>query len=116
GLRQWRARVACLRAWMPELGLPDLGDEALLAGLDDWLRPAFEGRTRLDALQADDLASALRARLDWSAQQALDRLAPARITAPSGQARAIGYAIGDDGAPRPPVLAVKLQELFGLAD
>src|SRR5690606_21616825 len=54
-LRQWRARVRCLRAWMPDLGLPDLGDAALLATLDDWLRPAFAGKTRLDALSADDL-------------------------------------------------------------
>src|SRR5690606_6187143 len=59
-LRQWRARVAGLRAWMPELGLPDLGDDALMAGLDAWLRPAFEGRTRLDAITADDLSAALR--------------------------------------------------------
>ncbi len=115
-LRQWRARIGGLRAWMPELGLPDLGDEALTARLDDWLRPAFAGKTRLDALTADELSGALRARLDWALQQRVDALAPARITVPSGQSRAIDYAIGDDGRPRPPVLAVKLQELFGLAD
>ncbi|NLA67421.1 MAG: ATP-dependent helicase HrpB [Gammaproteobacteria bacterium] len=115
-LRQWRARVAGLRAWMPELALPDLGDEALLATLDDWLRPAFEGKARLDALDADGLSAALRGRLDWPLQQKLDALAPVRITVPSGQARAIDYAIADDGQPRPPVLAVKLQELFGLAE
>jgi len=125
GLRQWRARVACLRAWMPELGLPDLGDAALLATLDDWLRPAFEGKARLDALGADELSNALRARLDWPLQQKLDAFAPVRIAVPSGQARAIDYAFdpaadgedaAGDGQPRPPVLAVKLQELFGLAD
>ncbi|NLN59061.1 MAG: ATP-dependent helicase HrpB, partial [Gammaproteobacteria bacterium] len=115
-LGQWRARVAGLRAWMPELGLPDLGDDALMATLDHWLRPAFKGKSRLDALGADDLSNALRASLDWALQQKLDALAPVRITVPSGQARVIDYAIGDDGAPRPPVLAVKLQELFGLAD
>src|SRR3546814_8775239 len=52
GLRQWRARVRCLREWMPGLGLPDLGNEALLATLDDWLRPAFAGdpkSTRLNS-------------------------------------------------------------------
>ncbi|MBD7987390.1 ATP-dependent helicase HrpB [Luteimonas sp. Sa2BVA3] len=116
GLRQWRARVASLRAWRPDLGLPDVGDAALLDGLDDWLRPAFAGKTRLDALGAEELSNALRSRLDWPLQQALDALAPVRITVPSGQARVIDYGIGDDGAPRPPVLAVKLQELFGLAD
>jgi ATP-dependent helicase HrpB len=116
GLRQWRARIAGLRAWMPALELPDLGDEALLAGLDDWLRPAFAGKSRLDTLTSDEFAAALRGQLAWSLQQRVDALAPARITVPSGQSRAIDYAIGDDGQPRAPVLAVKLQELFGLAD
>ncbi|MGY1457974.1 MULTISPECIES: ATP-dependent helicase HrpB [unclassified Luteimonas] len=116
GLRQWRARLAGLRAWMPELALPDLGDEALLASLDQWLQPAFAGKSRLDALSTEDFGNALRSRLDWALQQRVDALAPTRITVPSGQARAIDYAIGDDGQPRPPVLAVKLQELFGLAD
>ena len=116
GLRQWRARVAGLREWMPELGLPDLGDARLMASLDAWLRPAFEGKSRLDALSADELSNALRARLAWPLQQKLDLLAPVRITVPSGQARAIDYAFDDEGRPRPPVLAVKLQELFGLAD
>ena len=101
---------------MPELGLPDLGDDALLAELDGWLLPAFAGKTRLDALVADELAAALRQRLDWSLQQRVDALAPTRIGVPSGQSRAIAYAIEADGQPAPPVLAVKLQELFGLAD
>ncbi|MGY0651764.1 ATP-dependent helicase HrpB [Luteimonas sp. A537] len=115
-LRQWRARVASLRAWMPGLDLPDVGDDALMATLDDWLRPAFAGKARLDALGAEELAAAVRGRLDWALQQRVDALAPVRITVPSGQARAIDYAIGGDGQPQPPVLAVKLQELFGLAD
>jgi ATP-dependent helicase HrpB len=101
---------------MPELGLPDLSDDALLATLDDWLRPAFAGKTRLDALGEDEFAAALHSRLDWNARRDIDRLAPVRIVVPSGQERRIDYAIGDDGEPRAPVLAVKLQELFGLAD
>jgi len=115
-LRQWRARVQCLRQWMPELGLPDLGDAALLATLDDWLRPAFTGKSRLDALSADELAEALKSPLDWSLRQRIDRLAPTHVEVPSGQRRRIDYAIADDGSAASPVLAVKLQELFGLAD
>ena len=114
-LRQWQARVQAVRAWMPELGLPDLSDAMLLATRDAWLRPAFAGLTRLDALDADTLAAALQSGVDWSLRQQLDRLAPVRITVPSGMARAIDYAIEADGTPAPPVLAVKLQELFGLA-
>ncbi|MCD9007678.1 ATP-dependent helicase HrpB [Luteimonas sp. XNQY3] len=115
GLRQWQARVQAVRAWMPELGLPDLSDATLLATRDVWLRPAFAGLTRLDALDADTLAGALQSGVDWSLRQQLDRMAPVRITVPSGMARAIDYAIEADGTPVPPVLAVKLQELFGLA-
>ena len=110
-LRQWRERVRCLRDWMPDLGLPDLSDDALMATLDDWLKPAFAGKTRLDALGEDDLANALKSGLDWSLRQRIDVLAPTRITVPSGMERRIEYAHG-----QPPVLAVKLQELFGLAD
>ena len=114
--RQWRLRVQCLRAWMPELGLPDLSDAALLDSLDAWLRPAFAGATRLDALSADALAQALMGGIDWALRQRIDALAPTRIEVPSGQQRRIDYALDDHGAPAPPVLAVKLQELFGLAD
>ncbi len=115
-LAQWRIRVQCLRAWLPELGLPDLSDAALLATLEDWLLPAFAGKTRLDALAVEELGEALKGRLAWALRQRLDALAPTRIEVPSGMQRAITYALEADGAPAPPVLAVKLQELFGLAD
>lgn len=115
-LAQWRARVRSLRAWMPELALPDLSDEALLATREDWLRPAFAGKTRFDALDAETFAQALKSQLDWNTQQRIDALAPTRIVVPSGMERRIEYAIADDGSPASPVLAVKLQELFGLAD
>ncbi|MCT8283846.1 ATP-dependent helicase HrpB [Xanthomonas translucens] len=115
-MSQWRARVVALRTWMPELGLPDLGDAALLEGLDGWLRPAFAGKTRLDALGEDDLGEALKSLLPWDQRQAVERHAPTRITVPSGMERRIDYALDHAGQPQPPVLGVKLQELFGLAD
>ncbi|HLT43414.1 MAG TPA: ATP-dependent helicase HrpB [Luteimonas sp.] len=116
GLRQWRARVQSLRAWMPELGLPDLSDAALLASRQAWLQPLFDGLARLDALAADTLAGALHGLLDWPQRQRLDAFAPARILVPSGMERRIEYALAHDGTPEPPVLAVKLQELFGLGE
>ena len=121
-LAQWRARVRCLRAWMPELLLPDLSDDALMANLDAWLRPAFVGKPRLDALSEDELSEALKAWVgksgtDWALRQRIDALAPTRIVVPSGMERGIEYAYdAATDAPQPPVLAVKLQELFGLAD
>jgi ATP-dependent helicase HrpB len=110
-LQQWRARVMLLRDVHRELGLPALDDAALLATLEQWLTPALAGKTRLDALDGSELGDALRGTLDWSQRQALERLAPADIEVPSGLRRRIAYGIGE-----PPVLAVKLQELFGLAD
>ena len=110
------ARAQCLRAWTPELALPDLSDDALLDTMDAWLAPAFAGKTRLDALEAHALANALHGLLDWSQRRELDRLAPVRVTVPSGMDRPVTYAVDAHGQPAPPVLAAKVQELFGLAD
>jgi ATP-dependent helicase HrpB len=117
GLRQWQARALAVRAWMPALGLPDVSDAALLATLPTWLTPAFNGRTRLDALDESSLGEALKSPLPWAQRQLIDRHAPVRITVPSGMERPIHYTLDADGVtPQAPVLAVKLQELFGLSD
>ena len=115
-LAQWRVRARSLRAWMPELGVPDLSDEALLSSLDEWLKPAFAGKARLQALSADELSDALQSRIDWRLRQRIDQLAPTRVEVPSGLRRGIVYALDDHGEPASPVLAVKLQELFGLGE
>ncbi|HET6546501.1 MAG TPA: ATP-dependent helicase HrpB [Rhodanobacteraceae bacterium] len=109
--RDLRARTQVLREWCPELGLPDVSDAALLVDLDDWLAPVLAGKTRLDALRPAELSDALARRFERAARRALDEHAPATLRVPSGQSRRIAYAPG-----APPVLAVKLQELFGLAD
>jgi ATP-dependent helicase HrpB len=109
--RTLRARISNLRAWCPELGLPDVSDAALAAGLEHWLAPFLAGKSRLDAVDGETLAQALRAMLDHAQRQALDTLAPARMRVPSGREHTIAYALDAE-----PVLAVKLQELFGLAD
>ena len=117
GLRQWQARALAVRAWMPELDLPDTSDAALMATLPMWLTPAFNGKTRLDALDESTLGEALKSPLPWAQRQLVDRHAPVRIAVPSGMERPIHYALDADGiTPQAPVLAVKLQELFGLSD
>ncbi|MEO6383113.1 MAG: ATP-dependent helicase C-terminal domain-containing protein, partial [Thermomonas sp.] len=97
-------------------GLPDLSDAGLLASLDEWLLPVFVGKTRLDALDETALDEALKSRVDWSLRQRIDSHAPIRMSVPSGMQRRIEYATDDDGNPGSPVLAVKLQELFGLSE
>jgi ATP-dependent helicase HrpB len=101
---------------MPEMDWPDLSDDALLATLDDWLAPAFAGRTRLDALDEHALGEALKGQLAWTQRERVEQLAPTRIVVPSGLERRIEYAFDAHDGARPPVLAVKLQELFGLAE
>lgn len=112
-LRQWQARVALLR----ELDLqqqgrsewPDLSDAALLAGLEQWLTPYLGKVSRLSHFASLDLPSILQTLLPWPLPQRLDELAPTHLQAPSGSRIAIDYT------ENPPVLAVRLQELFGLA-
>ncbi|MBC6943559.1 MAG: hypothetical protein DWB45_12675 [Xanthomonadales bacterium] len=106
-----RQRVSALRGWNAALGLPDFSDEALLATLEQWLAPCLAGKRRLEALAPAELSQALAAQLDHVQRVALDQLAPPAIEVPSGMQRPIDYSDADT-----PVLAVKLQELFGLAD
>jgi ATP-dependent helicase HrpB len=109
--KRLRARMQALRAWMPELELPDVSDTTLLNSVDRWLAPYLTGKRSLDALSADELAQALAALFDYEQRRTLDAQAPESLTVPSGQQRRLDYAPDE-----PPVLAVKLQELFGLAD
>jgi len=109
--RRLRARMQALRQWMPELGLPDVADAALLATLDEWLAPYLDGKRKLDALNAQELSQALGALFGHEQRRLLDSQAPDSLVVPSGQTRRLEYV-----PDQPPVLAVKLQELFGLAD
>ncbi|MCU0936413.1 MAG: ATP-dependent helicase HrpB, partial [Gammaproteobacteria bacterium] len=113
--RELQARVLSLRAWRPAEAWPDLTEAALTADLDRWLAPYLAGMSRLGHLQRLDLPGALQARVqaavagDW--RRRLEEGAPTHLQVPSGARRRLVYAPGE-----PPVLAVKLQELFGLAD
>lgn len=88
---------------------PDLSDAALLAGLDDWLGPHIDGKRALADIGADTLANALDGLLPWDKRQALDRLAPTHFEAPTGSRVSLDYE-----AENGPVLAIRVQELFGL--
>jgi ATP-dependent helicase HrpB len=104
-LRAWRARNLFLHRL--DHSWPDVSDAALLDGLEDWLAPFLGGAMRRAHLARVDLGAALSARLDWTQKQRLDRLAPTHLSVPSGSRIALDYASD------PPVLAVKLQEMFG---
>ena len=113
---QWDERAARTRqrlafAHRCDPSYPGMSDEALVASLDEWLLPALEANGRLDALNRVDVADALTARLTWKQRERLDALAPTHCTVPSGSNLPLDYANADA-----PVLAVRLQEMFGLAD
>lgn len=91
------------------LTLPDWSEAALLETMDEWLLPHLGGFSKLDHLKQLDLKNILQSQLEWSTQQRLDELAPSHIQVPSGSRIAIQYS------ETPPVLAVRLQEMFGLA-
>ncbi|MGH6892237.1 MAG: ATP-dependent helicase C-terminal domain-containing protein, partial [Dongiaceae bacterium] len=110
--RNLQARLAFLRRVGDERHQwPDLGDEALLASLEEWLAPYLAGVTRRSHLANLDLMEVLLARLDWKQRQALDELAPTHLTVPSGSRVPLDYQSGEA-----PILAVRLQEMFGATD
>ena len=109
-LRQWQARVALLRRLDGAAGgWPDVSDPALLATLEDWLLPYLGKVSRLSHFAGLDLPAMLGSLLPWPLPQHLDELAPKTLEVPSGSRIRIDYQ------EQPPVLAVRLQELFGLA-
>ncbi len=111
-LRELQARVALVRGLGgPYTEWPDLEDAALAESLEDWLAPWLEGVTRREHLARLPLAEALRARMGWQRLRELDALAPTHLTVPSGAQIRIDYL--DASAP---VVAVRLQEVFGLAE
>jgi ATP-dependent helicase HrpB len=104
--QRFRARVQFVFKHRPDDGWPDFSDDALL----DHLGPYLAGMTRRADLAKLDLLAALKALAPWELQRKLDALAPERFDVPSGNTHAIDYS--ED----PPVLAVKLQEMFGAED
>ncbi|MEU6167627.1 ATP-dependent helicase HrpB [Streptomyces tanashiensis] len=118
GLLRWRREAGELRERLAflhrELGAPwpDVADGALVDRAGEWLEPELSRASRRADLGRIDAGEALRRLLPWASGEAvrLDELAPERIEVPSGSRIRVEY-----GGERP-VLAVKLQEMFGLAE
>ena len=113
-LRQWQARVGLLRQLDLEAhgqsDWPDVSDAALLTRLEDWLAPYVGRVSRLSHFASLDLSSIVHNLLPWPLPQRLEEQAPHHIKVPSGSSVRLDYS------EHPPILAVRLQELFGLAD
>ncbi len=106
---QLQGRLMLLHTVFPERDWPDASDAVLCDTLEKWLAPYLEGVNTARKLSQLDIADILRQGLDYRQQRELDELAPTHLSVPSGSKIRIDYS-GEI-----PVLAVKLQELFGLA-
>ncbi|BAV34222.1 ATP-dependent helicase [Sulfuricaulis limicola] len=109
--REWQTRVLSLRQWLPDENWPDVSDAALSETLAEWLGPYLDGMLRRDHLARLDLLTILKSRLDWDRGRRLEEGAPTHVEVPSGSHLRLEYFPGES-----PVLRVKLQEMFGLAD
>lgn len=117
GLLRWSAEADALRQRLAFLRLhlgapwPDVSDDALHARVEEWLEPELGRARRRADLARIDAGEALARLLPWASGEAgrLDELAPERMAVPSGSRIRIDYS-----RPEQPVLAVKLQEMFGL--
>ena len=110
-VRRWQERVLFLRrAAGGETDWPDVSDPALSDTLEHWLSPHLGGITRLAGLKAIDLFGALGGLLSWQQRRQMDEWAPTHIEVPSGSRIRVDYS-GET-----PVLAVRVQEMFGCAE
>lgn len=109
---QWQNRVLSLRKWNPEEEWPDVNTATLLSTNEEWLSPYLKKIKKPEDLKKINLQEVLHHHLDYSKQQTLNKLAPERIEVPSGSHIRLKYF--PDGTP--PVLAVRLQEVFGMQE
>jgi ATP-dependent helicase HrpB len=100
-------RLQCLRGWLPELKLPAIADTELR----ELVTTLCHGCRSFADLQNADWLSAIHSRLSHIQRQAVDREAPERLQVPSGSRIALRYDVD-----RPPILAVRIQEIFGWHD
>ena len=107
--RRVRERVAFLHAL--DASWPDVSDDALGEALEQWLLPRLVGLRRRSEVEQLDPGAVLLESLTWRQRRALEELAPTHVLVPTGSRIPVDY--GDAAAP---VLAVRLQELFGLAE
>ncbi|MDD5051375.1 MAG: ATP-dependent helicase HrpB [Sulfuricurvum sp.] len=106
-----RHRLQTLHYYLPDQSFGDFSDENLLASLETWLLPHLTTQTSLRECNSIDLHMILASRLSWEETKLLDTLLPTHFTAPTGTTVALDYS-----DPESIVLAVRIQEVFGLSN
>ncbi len=108
-VRQFQARVAIARRFIPETKWPDISDVALLVKIENWLPLLFPEIRSIARLEDVPVVKLIQELIDFKSLKLLDEAVPLKLEVPSGRKIALDYNLDDE-----PVLAVKLQELFGL--
>lgn len=111
-VQQWQNRVISLRKWNPNDGWPEVSTSSLLRTAQDWLSPYLTDIRKPEDLKKLKLKDILQHSLSFEQQQKLDKLVPQHLEVPSGSHIKLMYR--DNG--EAPVLAVRIQEVFGLAE
>lgn len=109
---QWQNRVLSLKKWNPQDSWPDVSTSTLLMTNIEWLSPYLNQVKKPEELRRINLIEILQHSLEYDKQQRLDQLAPTKLNVPSGSMITIEYFQNGEA----PVLAVRLQEVFGLTD
>ncbi|MCE2596489.1 ATP-dependent helicase HrpB [Motilimonas cestriensis] len=103
--------VEYARSLMPELALPELSQDSLRQSIDVWLAPYISDLTSLEQVKKLDMLNLIKQRLTWPQQQALADYFPRSYTTPAGSTVKVQYE-----GNKPPVIAVKMQHMFGLSE
>ena len=111
-VRDWMAKINSLHKWRPEESWPEMTPDNLLLTADEWISPYLAGIRRKDDFRKLNLKEILSASIPWEQQNKIEKLVPDKLAVPSGSHIRIQYS--DDGSP--PVLAVRLQEIFGMME
>jgi ATP-dependent helicase HrpB len=108
----WQARVLSVKTWRQNEAWPNVSNDQLVESVDDWLTPYLDTIYKRSELLKLDLSTILQSSLAWELSAKLDLVAPQKISVPSGSLVDLQYF--NDG--RPPVMEVRLQEMFGLLE
>lgn len=108
----WQARIMSLRLWRPQENWPDVSEQSLLSTLEEWLSPYLGSVSKQTELERLELTNILEGLIPWDLQSRVSTLAAEKLQVPSGSMIRLTYFA--DG--RPPVMEVRLQEVFGLLE
>lgn len=109
---QLQYRLTNLRTWKDDSSWPEITPEFMINSAREWLHFYIEDLETIEDFKDINLAKIGYQQLSYDQQQELDRLAPTKIKVPTGSEIELEYRKDNE----PPILAVRIQEVFGLAD